>query len=85
MTSNSDLRGVSRKGHPGLVLSGEFTSPDHLLASDTLNREEKLEVLEQWERDLKAARSGGNQGTLTDDLDEFAKAIEDAKKTLSDH
>jgi hypothetical protein len=75
------VRGSSEAAHSELVLSGDFVSPEHLLAANHLSNEEKLAVLDQWEKDIEAASSAspGPEPTAVDDL---KRSIETARERL---
>lgn len=75
------VRGSSEAAHSELVLSGDFVSPEHLLAAKHLSDEEKLAVLDQWQKDIEAA-SSASPGPEPTAVDELTRSIETARRRL---
>ena len=76
------VRGSRENAHSGLVLSGDFVSPEHLLAADHLSDAEKRAVLDQWLKDIDAGAPAfaGHDRNAVDDL---RQSIENARKRLA--
>ena len=75
------IRGARENAHAGLVLSGDFGSPEQLLAAEHLSDAEKLAVLDQWLDDIDAATSS-EQMHPSDAVRELVASIEDARSRL---
>lgn len=81
-TQSDDLiRGARENAHAGLVLSGDFGSPEQLLAADHLSDAEKLAVLDQWLDDVEAA-TASDEMHASDAVRELIASIEDARGRL---
>jgi len=78
---NDIVRGSAEAAHSGLVLSGDFVSPEHLLAAKHLSDEEKLAVLDHWEKDVEAA-SSADPGLEPSAVDDLMRSIETARRRL---
>lgn len=80
-TGDDFVHGQRESAHSGLVLSGDFVSPAHLLAAENLSDTEKRSVLDQWLKDIDAGLSG-IAGHDRDAVDDLRRSIEDARKRL---
>jgi hypothetical protein len=76
------VRGSRENAHSGLVLSGDFVSPEHLLAADHLSDAEKRSVLDQWLKDIDAGAPAFT-GHDPDALRDLRRSIEDARERIA--
>lgn len=60
---------------------GKYETPDALLRDDTLSREEKITMLEQWRDDKKSYMRATDEGMEGEDRAEMLKQI---KKALAE-
>ena len=70
-----------RTAHSNLILSGDYGSPTDVLATETLDRNEKVSILEVWLSDIDAFEDS-QSGKGDEDVTQLRSSIESALATL---
>lgn len=65
-----------------MAYTGKYETPTELLNDDSLNRAEKIEMLEQWRDDKEALMRAADEGMEGDFRADFLKQIEKALTSL---
>ncbi|HEY9038080.1 MAG TPA: hypothetical protein VIN05_03965 [Roseovarius sp.] len=65
-----------------MAYHGKYTSPTELLGDESLSRDEKIEMLEQWRDDKKDYMRASEEGMHGDDRPELLRQIKKALLSL---
>ncbi len=63
---------------------GKYTSPTNLMSDQSLSRDEKIEMLEQWRDDKKALLRASEEGMEGDDPSDVLRKIKQLLSSLTD-
>ncbi|MFD2741640.1 hypothetical protein ACFSUD_18930 [Sulfitobacter aestuarii] len=63
---------------------GKYDSPEEIVRDETLDRERKIELLEQWRDDKKAYMRASDEGMEGTDRTELLRKIKSALRALED-
>jgi len=67
-----------------LAYLGKYTSPTNLMSDQSLSRDEKIEMLEQWRDDKKALLRASEEGMEGDDPSDVLRKIKQLLSSLTD-
>ena len=67
-----------------MAYTGKYKSPTELMNDECLNRDEKIEMLEQWSHDKEALMRAADEGMGGDFRADFLKKIENALALLKE-
>lgn len=61
-----------------MAYTGKYRTPTELMSDDSLRRDEKIEMLEQWREDKEALMRASDEGMQGDFRSDFLSKIENA-------
>lgn len=67
-----------------MAYHGKYRSPAELLRDESLSRDEKVKMLEQWRDDKKAYMRASEEGMEGDDRPEILSEIKEALASLQE-
>ncbi len=67
-----------------MAYHGKYSSPSELLNDESLDRDEKRELLKQWRDDKKALLRASNEGMEGDDPSEVLRKVKKALLELEE-
>ena len=67
-----------------MAYHGKYSSPTDLVNDESLDRDEKIEMLKQWRDDKKALLRASNEGMEGDDPSEVLRKIKKALLELGE-
>lgn len=65
-----------------MAYTGKYKTPTELLSDDSLSRDAKVEMLEQWREDKEALMRASDEGMQGDFRSDFLSKIENALTSL---
>lgn len=67
-----------------MAYSGKYKTPTELMSDESLSRDEKIEMLEQWREDKEALMRASDEGMHGNFRSEFLTKIQNALTSLKE-
>ena len=67
-----------------MACTGKYKTPTELMSDESLSRDEKIEMLEQWREDKEALMRASDEGMQGDFRSDFLTKIQNALTSLKE-